>query len=82
MFLKMLIVLHLSISFHCLAEEKIIKAAVAEGFIDGLHSKYLKYIADKLSLPISTTTIPFARRLKEIELGRLDIIVGLQNWLK
>ncbi|WP_404851950.1 hypothetical protein [Colwellia sp. MB02u-9] len=47
--------------------------------MDGLHSKYLKYIADKLSMPISIASIPFARRLKEIEIDRLDIIVGLQR---
>lgn len=79
MFLKILIVCYFFISFHSIAEDKVIKAAVAEGFIDGLHSKYLKYIADKLSMPISITTIPFARRLKEIEIGRLDIIVGIHQ---
>jgi len=79
MILKISIVFYLFFSFYCSAQNKTINAAVAEGFIDGLHSKYLKYIADKLSMPISITTIPFARRLKEIEIGRLDIIVGLQQ---
>jgi len=79
MFLKILIMLPLLFSYYCSAAEKTIHAAVAEGFIDGLHSKYLRYIADKLSLPISITTIPFARRLKETKLGRLDIIVGVQQ---
>jgi ABC-type amino acid transport substrate-binding protein len=78
-FFKALAIFHLFFSLHCQSEDKTIHAAVAEGFIDGLHSKYLEYIADKLSMPISITTIPFARRIKEIEIGRLDIIVGLQQ---
>lgn len=76
---RTLLIFHLLMSFSCLAQDNTIKAAVAEGFIDGLHSKYLHYIADKLSLPIAITAIPFARRIKEVELGRLDIIVGLQK---
>jgi len=79
MFLKIFIIFHLFFSFYCDAEDKTINAAVAEGFTNGLHSKYLKYIAAKLSMPLSITTIPFARRLKEVEIGRLDIIVGLQQ---
>jgi len=79
MFFKIFIMFHLFFSFFCHGENKTINAAVAEGFINGLHSKYLYYIADKLSMPISITTIPFARRLKEVEIGRLDIIVGLQQ---
>jgi len=77
--LRSLFILYLLFSFHCIAKDKVINAAVAEGFTDGLHSKYLRYIAYKLAMPISITTIPFARRLKEVELGRLDIIVGLQK---
>ena len=77
--LKSLFTLYLLFSFHCIAKDKMINAAVAEGFANGLHSKYLRYIAYKLDMPISITTIPFARRLKEIELGRLDIIVGLHK---
>jgi ABC-type amino acid transport substrate-binding protein len=79
MYLKIIILCHLFFSLYCHAKDTTINAAVADGFTDGLHSKYLKYIADKLSMPISITTIPLARRLKEIEIGRLDIIVGLQH---
>lgn len=57
----------------------VIKAAVAEGFADGLHAKYLRFIADKLSVKLSLSTMPFARRIQEIRNGNLDIIVGLQK---
>jgi len=56
-----------------------IKSAVAEGYIDGLHSKYLKYIAEKLSLNLTIDIMPFARRVKAITNGELDIIVGIQQ---
>jgi len=56
-----------------------IKAAVAENFSNGLHAKYLRYIANKLNAELSLTTMPFARRLQEIRNGHLDIIVGLQK---
>jgi len=58
---------------------KIIKSAVAEGYIDGLHSKYLRYIAKQLALDISIDVMPFARRVKAIKNGSLDIIVGVQR---
>jgi len=63
------------------AGEKIntIKSAVAEGYIDGLQSKYLRYIANELSLDIVINVMPFARRVKGIESGNLDIIVGVQR---
>jgi ABC-type amino acid transport substrate-binding protein len=57
----------------------VIKAAVAEEFIDGLHSKYLKYFAEKLNLELELSTMPFARRLLQIKSGQLDLIVGIQR---
>jgi len=57
----------------------VIKAAVAEEFRDGLHSKYLQYFADKLNVQLELTTMPFARRLLQIENGQLDLIVGIQK---
>jgi len=59
------------------SEPKIIRAAVAAEFKNGLHTQYLKYIADQLGMEISITTVPFARRIREVKKGNLDIIVGL-----
>jgi len=56
-----------------------IKAAVAEGFADGLHAKYIRYLVNKLNMNLSLATMPFARRIKEIRNGNLDIIVGVQR---
>lgn len=59
------------------ANETIIRAAVAEEFKGGLQSHYLKYIANQLDMDIRITTMPFARRILEVQKGNLDIIVGL-----
>lgn len=56
-----------------------IKAAVAEGFIDGLHAKYLHFLADELDATLELSTMPFARRIKEMRKGNLDIMVGIQQ---
>ncbi|WP_085300000.1 substrate-binding periplasmic protein [Cognaticolwellia mytili] len=61
------------------AKKLVIRAAVAEEFKDGLHSKYLKYFADKLNVTLELSTMPFARRLRHIENGQLDLIVGIQK---
>lgn len=60
-------------------KQTIMKAAVAEEFRHGLHSKYLQYLADKLNLTLQLSTMPFARRLLQIKNGQLDLIVGIQK---
>jgi len=64
---------------HASEEMNTIKSAVAEGYIDGLQSKYLRYIANEMSLNIEIDVMPFARRVKGIKNGDLDIIVGVQR---
>ena len=59
------------------SERPIIRAAVAAEFKNGLHTRYLQYIADQLGMDISIITVPFARRMLEVTKGNLDIIVGL-----
>jgi len=79
---KLLIVISfafLSLSASALEEPFILRAAVAEAFPNGLHTKYLRYIANQLGAEISISTMPFARRVKEIKNGHLDIIVGIQK---
>lgn len=56
---------------------KEIKSAVAPEFVDGLHAKYLTYIADKLGMSLVINKMPFARRLQEMRTGGIDIMVGL-----
>lgn len=60
-------------------EKLILKAAVAAEFKDGLHSKYLKYFAEKLNATIDISYMPFARRILQVKSGELDLIVGIQR---
>lgn len=66
-------------SRHIWAEEPyILKAAVAKEFENGLHSRYLTYIAQQLEMNIVISTMPLVRRIIEVKKGNLDLIVGLQ----
>jgi len=79
---SILLVIYTSILLHNVvlaSEPYVIKAAVAKEFKDGLHSRYLNYIAKQLGMKISITTMPLARRIVEVQKGNLDLIVGLQQ---
>jgi len=56
-----------------------IKSSVPPEFPNGLHSKYLQFIADKMHMPLDITPMPFGRRIIELEKGKLDLVVGLQR---
>lgn len=56
-----------------------IQSAVSVGFEDGLHNKYLRYVAERLNVPIAIHSLSFSRRLRALQLGELDILVGLQS---
>jgi ABC-type amino acid transport substrate-binding protein len=67
------------LSYTAIANEPyVIKAALSQEFKEGLHQKYLTYVAKQLGMEIQITTMPFARRMMELKKGNLDIIVGLQ----
>jgi len=55
----------------------VIRASVSKDFVNGLQAKYIKYIAEQLSLDLKITIMPFARRLFELKQGNLDIMVGV-----
>ena len=57
----------------------IIRASVSEEFMNGLHAKYLKNIAKHMNMEIEIVPMPFARRIRELRLGNLDLLVGLQR---
>lgn len=57
----------------------LIRSAVANGFQNGLHSKYLRYFADKISAEIEISEITFARRVQQLKSGQLDLMVGVQR---
>lgn len=54
-----------------------IKSSVSPEFQNGLHAQYLKYIADKMQMSLDIQPMPFARRIKQFEQGKLDMLVGL-----
>ena len=59
----------------------VLRSAVSTNFPDGLHTQYLTYFADKLHVPSEIGTMPYARRLRSIDNGTLDIMVGVSTLL-
>lgn len=52
-----------------------ITAAVSPEFPNGLHYKYLNYLAQQLGVEIQIYPMPLARRLQELKKGSLDILL-------
>lgn len=75
-----MILLASSLAQFAIAQEikPILQAAVGEGYKNGLHAKYLKYFADKLSISLEISSMPYPRRIKELEKGYIDMMVGIQ----
>lgn len=59
--------------------QEVLRASVSEEFMNGLHTKYLKNIARHMNMDIEIFPMPFARRVRELRQGNLDIMVGLQR---
>lgn len=59
------------------ASDAKIRASVSPEFPNGLHHQYLKYMAAKLGMELDIHPMPLARRIKQFENGKLDILVGL-----
>lgn len=59
--------------------QELIRSSVSKEFMDGLQVKYLKNIAKHMNMEIEILPMPFARRIKELRQGNLDILVGLQR---
>ncbi|WP_181902254.1 substrate-binding periplasmic protein [Thalassotalea euphylliae] len=58
-----------------LAAQETIIASVSPEFPNGLHAKYLRFLAKELNVALKIKPIPLARRIKELEKGDIDIIV-------
>lgn len=54
-------------------------ASVSPEFPNGLHSKYLQYLAHGLDMTLVISPMPFARRVQALCSGDIDIMVGLQQ---
>lgn len=70
----------LSISASAYAAEQGFISAVSPDFPTGLHSKYLKYLSNELSMPVEIKLMPFARKIKAIQAGELDLVFGIQDF--
>lgn len=57
----------------------VIRSAVPAHLMDGLHAKYLHYLAKQMDMQLQLQPMPFARRLRALRHGELDIMVGLQR---
>lgn len=67
-----------SFVFPVLAND-VIRSSVSPDFINGLHSKYLRNIAKHMGMEIEITPMPFARRIRALRTGEIDLMVGLQR---
>lgn len=56
-----------------------IRSSVSSEFRDGLQEKYLRYLSDKMSMDLHIFPMPFARRLRALKKGEIDIMVGLKG---
>lgn len=59
--------------------QNVLRSSVSAELVDGLHVKYLEYIASHMNMEIEIIPMPFARRLRELRLGHLDLLIGLQR---
>lgn len=57
----------------------IIRSSVSPEFPDGLHKKYLDFLATQLDKTLEVYPMPFARRLLALRQGDIDLMVGLKG---
>lgn len=60
-------------------QTQIYYSAVSPEFPNGLHTKFLQYVGQELDIKLSIGSIPFARRIKELNKGNIDIMVGVSS---
>lgn len=57
----------------------VLRSSVSKEFMNGLQVKYLKNIAKHMNMEVEIVPMPFARRIRELREGNLDVLVGLQR---
>ncbi|GAA0360590.1 hypothetical protein GCM10009092_26040 [Bowmanella denitrificans] len=75
-FLSVLFVIFSCLNMHVEAKE-VIRSSVSPEFMQGLHAKYLQYIASQMDMQLDLSPMPFARRLLALKNGDIDIMVGV-----
>jgi ABC-type amino acid transport substrate-binding protein len=62
------------------ATEKLtIKSSVSAEFPDGVHFKYLTFLADELDMELAITHMTYNRRITSLRSGVIDIMTGLRS---
>lgn len=56
-----------------------LRSSVSPEFPDGLHAKYLRFIATKMDMELDIVPMPFARRIVALQNGQIDLMVGMQR---
>tara|TARA_R110000868_G_scaffold127937_1_gene335827 strand:+ start:3602 stop:4342 length:741 start_codon:yes stop_codon:yes gene_type:complete len=74
----LLVVLLLAFSFPSYAKN-VLYSSVSPEFPQGLHAKYLQFIADKMNMELDIVPMPFARRVLALQSGKIDLMVGMQG---
>lgn len=70
----------LLIFFSCFSSAKeTLYTSVSPEFPNGLHAKYLRYIATKMNMDVVMYPMPYARRIQALKKGDIDIMVGLKG---
>ncbi|WP_372768830.1 substrate-binding periplasmic protein [Pseudoalteromonas sp.] len=67
--------------FQCIAEQKVI-LGVAPNTTQGLHVQLMKYIAQRGGFEFEVAEVPFERRLRLLESGKVDVSLGVFKTLK
>ncbi|GGO70098.1 substrate-binding periplasmic protein [Bowmanella pacifica] len=57
--------------------KELLRSSVSPEFADGLHAKYLDYIAKQMDMDLEINPMPFARRLMALKNGDIDLMVGV-----
>lgn len=61
------------------ADKPTIRSGVPPEFPNGLYSKYLEYIAKEMECNLELIPMPFARRVRSMRSGEIDIMAGMQQ---
>lgn len=57
----------------------VLYSSVSPEFPNGLHVKYLQYIASKMNMQLDIVPMPFARRMASLQRGQIDLMVSMQK---
>jgi ABC-type amino acid transport substrate-binding protein len=56
-----------------------IKSSVSDEFRNGVHERYLEYLAEKLDMNLEIIPMTYNRRLASLRDGNIDIMTGVRN---